>query len=142
MYIAMLCITAALIAVGCCRCRSKSRSAASLTGNTWQLVKLMGQDVAANGDSFTITFNEDGRVNGVGSCNRMFGDFVTTADGKITIDHMGSTRMLCPDEQRENLFLQTVGNAEAYEIDGQMLMLLNNGEVQAVFTLKSEAKAE
>ena len=142
MYITMLCIATAALAAGCCNCRSKSRSAASLTGNEWQLVKLMGQEVKASGDSFTLTFGEDGRMNGMGSCNRMFGDYVTTADGKITVDHFGSTRMMCPDIERENRYFQTVGLATSYEIDGQTLMLFNNGELQAVFSLKAAAKAE
>ena len=140
MYFSMLCIVAATVIVGCCRCGSKSRTAATLDGNTWQLVKLMGQNVEADGDSFTLTFTDEGRVNGKGSCNRVFGDYQTTADGKIAIDHLGSTRMMCPDVGREDLFFQTVGNAAAYEIDGDTLMLLNNGEVQAIFTLKNTAK--
>ena len=142
MYISMLCIAAAMVIVGCCRCGSKSRNAATLAGNTWQLVKLMGQDVEADGDSFTLTFTDDGRVNGKGSCNRVFGDYQTTADGKIAIDHLGSTRMMCPDVDREDLYFRTVGNAAAYEIDGDMLMLLNDGEVQAVFALKAPAEKE
>lgn len=140
MYIPMLCIAAALAIVGCCRCGSKSRTAASLTGNTWQLAKLMGQQVEPQGESFTLTFGEDGHLSGVGSCNRLFGDFTVTSDGKINIDPLGSTRMLCPDDARENLFFRTVGEAAAYEIDGQTLMLLNNGEVQAVFTLVTAAE--
>ena len=138
--ISMLCIVAALIAVGCCRCRSKSRAAVSLTGHTWQLVKLMGQDIAAEGESFTITFNEDGRLNGVGSCNRLFGDYTATADGKIEVGQLGSTRMMCPDVERENRYFMTIGEATAYEIDGQTLMLIFDGEVRAIFNQVADAE--
>lgn len=133
--LSMLCITTALIIVGCCHCRSKSRNAVSLEGNTWQLVKLLSQDIASDGDSFTITFGEDGSLNGKGSCNRVFGDYTATADGKFAIGQLGSTRMMCPDVDLENRFFMTLGDAMAYEIDGETLMLLFDGEVQAVFTL-------
>lgn len=133
LYITMLCIMAALAAVSCCRCGSKNRNAATLVGNKWQLVKLMGREISAEGDSFTLTFNDEGRMNGLGSCNRIFGDYTATADGKMTIDHAGTTRMLCPDMQNEDLYFRTVSDVQAYEIDGQTLMLLRDGEVQAVF---------
>lgn len=140
MYIPMLCITAALVIVGCCRCGSRSRAAATLDGNTWQLVKLMGQEVTADDGSFTLTFTDEGRIAGVGSCNRLMGDFTATPDGKLVVDHLGSTRMMCPDLEREDLYFRTVGNASAYEIDGETLMLLNDGEVQAVFTLVAKGE--
>lgn len=137
----MLCIAAGLVAVSCCRCGSKSRSAVSLA-NTWQLVKLMGQDVEPSGDSFTLTLTEDGKLHGKGSCNRLFGDYESTPDGKISVGQLGSTRMMCPDTERENRFFMVVGDAQAYEIDGDTLMLLWDGEVQAVFTLQAPAEKE
>ena len=130
----MLCIVAALIAAGCCHCRSKSRTAVPLT-NTWKLVKLMGQDIEAGGESFTLTFNDEGRLNGVGSGNRLFGDYKAASDGKLDIGQLGSTRMMCPDIETENRYFMAVGTATAYEIDGETLMLLDDGEVLAVFSL-------
>ena len=135
LYISMLCIVAALVAAGCCRCGSKSRSQASLAGNTWKLVKLMGAQVEADGDLYTLTFTDEGRFNGVGGGNRLMGSYTAAADGKLTIDYPASTRMLCPDQEREDLFFRTVSEADAYEIDGETLMLLHNGEAQALFTL-------
>ena len=134
-YLSMLCIVAALVAAGCCRCGSKSRAAASLAGNTWQLVKLMGEQVEPADGRYTLTFTDEGRIAGVGSGNRLMGDYTAAADGKLAVDHLGSTRMLCPDQQREDLYFRTVGEAEAYEIDGETLMLLRDGEATAVFTL-------
>ena len=135
-FISALCIVAAVVLAGCCRCRQKSRTSASLTGNTWQLVKLMGEDVDASDDSYTLMFTDDGRIAGKGSCNRLTGGYTVTADGKIEMAYPGSTRMMCPDLERENLYFRVVSDAAAYEIDGDTLMLLKDGEAQAVFTLK------
>ena len=135
MYIPMLCIVAVMVAIGCCNCRSKSRTSASLTGNTWQLVKIMGQEVTPDGERYTLTFTDEGRFSGVGACNRLMGDYEAAADGKLTIGYPASTRMLCPDPQNENLYFQVVSEAAAYEIDGDTLMLLTDGEVRAVFVL-------
>ena len=131
----MLYIVAALKAAGCCHCRSKSRAAAPLEGNTWRLSKLMGEDIETSGESFTLTFNDEGRLNGVGSGNRLFGDYKAASDGKLDIGQLGSTRMMCPDIETENRYFMAVGTATAYEIDGETLMLLDDGEVLAMFTL-------
>ena len=133
--ISMLCITTALIIAGCCHCRSKSRAAAPLEGNTWRLIKLMGEDIETSGESFTLTFTDEGRIAGVGSCNRLFGDYTAAADGKLDIGQLGSTRMMCPDIERENRYFMAVGTATAYEIDGETMMLLDDGEVLAMFAL-------
>lgn len=134
-YIPMLCLVAALVAAGCCRCASKSRNAASLAGNTWQLVKLMGSPVEAAEGSYTLTFTDEGRITGVGSGNRLMGEYTAAANGKLDIAYPASTRMLCPDQEREDLFFRTISEADAYEIDGETLMLLRDGEARAIFTL-------
>ena len=134
-YFSMICFAAVLAAIGCCNCRAKSRAAVALTGNTWQLVKLMGADVTPEGDSYTLSFNDEGRFAGVGACNRLMGGYEAAADGKLVIEYPASTRMMCPDVEREDLYFQVVSEAEAYEIDGETLMLLHDGEVRAVFAL-------
>ena len=53
-------LISALAIVGCCDCRKRSKLEKPLVGTTWQLVQLMGREVAATGDSYTLCFSENG----------------------------------------------------------------------------------
>jgi heat shock protein HslJ len=74
-----------------------------ITG-TWQLVaatttKPASQGVvpAADQDRYVITFNEDGSTEIQADCNRIRGDYETTADGGLTITLGPSTLVACPE---------------------------------------------
>ena len=64
-------VLCALIAVGCCACRQRAKLVKPLVGTEWQLLQIMGREVSAEGDSFTLLFHDDGTVTGAGACNRL-----------------------------------------------------------------------
>ena len=102
-------------------------------GTEWQLVQLNGRAVPVEGDLFTVVFGEDGRLSGLGACNRFMGSYQTTETGGLTVgQNMASTRMFCPDLDREQAFGDVLSGATHYEVDGDMLMLLTDGELRAV----------
>ena len=81
----------------------------------------------------TVVFGEDGRLSGLGACNRFMGSYQTTETGGLTVgQNMASTRMFCPDLDREQAFGDVLSGATHYEVDGDMLMLLTDGELRAV----------
>ena len=47
-----------IVLTSCCDCRKLSKLQKPLLGTTWQLVQIMGRDVKAEGDSYTLLFNE------------------------------------------------------------------------------------
>ena len=75
-----------------------------------------------------VHFHADGKISGFTGCNRFFGTFVAT-DRTLEVSRLGSTRMACPDStmQREMLFLQGIESATAYQIDGRILELRQEG---------------
>ena len=115
---------------GCCACR-KGKNNVALNGTQWQLVRMMGRDLAFDSDKFVFTFN-DGEFAGMGACNRVMGQYVTSLTGAMTFKGVASTRMMCPDVALETEFAQILERATHYEIDGDMLLILSNGEMQAV----------
>lgn len=115
---------------GCCACR-KGKNNLSLTGTQWQLVRLMGRDLAFDADKFVFTFS-GGEFSGMGACNRFMGKYTTSDTGALTFEGLASTRMMCPDAELETEFSQILDRATHYEIDGDMLLILSNGEMQAV----------
>ena len=122
-------------AVSCCPCR-KGKNSKPLVGTEWHLTTMMGQSVDIDADQFVFTFSADGRFSGVGACNRMMGDYTTTDKGAIKFGALAGTRMVCPKMQYEADFTRIIHQATHYEIDGDLLLILSNGELQLVFKAK------
>ena len=123
------------LAVGCCACR-KGKNNKPLVGTEWQLARMMGTDIAVADDQFVFQFSEDGRFSGVGACNRMMGDYSVTEKRAISFGELAGTRMMCPNINLETQLIKIISQATHYEIEGDMLLLLSNGELQAVFKAK------
>ncbi|MCX4262995.1 MAG: META domain-containing protein [Alistipes sp.] len=139
----LIMFAAALVAItGCCNCTSRSREVKPLVGTDWHLVQIMGRDVQKPADSYTITFGQDGRLNGVGDCNRLMSEYKTDDSRKLTFEYPASTRMMCPDQASEDEFLQMLSRVTHYEMDGEQMLLLSNGELLAIFEALPEGEAK
>ena len=125
-----LAIVAFVLVTGCCACR-KGKNNVALTGTQWHLVRMMGRDLGLDADKFVFTF-DGGEFAGVGACSRLMGKYTTSSTGDMKFEGLASTRMMCPDAELETEFSQILDRATHYEIDGDMLMILSNGEMQAV----------
>ena len=121
--------------VGCCACR-KGKNNKPLMGTEWHLMRMMGQDVDVDDTQFVFQFSADGTFSGVGACNRMMTDYSVTEKRAITFGALAGTRMMCPKVNLEAEFTKIIGQATHYEIDGDLLLVLSNGELQAVFKAK------
>ena len=132
----------AIICSGCCACKRAQKAAKPLVGTTWHLVQIGGNDVALPEDTFNVTFGADGRVFGIGACNRLTGTYTTSANNGLNVGPVGMTMMLCPKnsnyERELGLILE---EATHYGIDKDTLILLKDGTVKALFkatTVKTE----
>ena len=98
---------AAILAASCCPCRSyQKKTRRPLVGTEWQLVQLGGRSVQPQADRFHITFqSEEGRITGVGACNRVFGPFEEGEKRALRIGPLASTMMACPDGKKEKKFV-------------------------------------
>lgn len=134
--IAALAAVVALLGA-CCKCRSYQRKYSKpLVGTEWQLVQLNGQDLQPEADRYTVLFGADGRLSGVGACNRLTGTYQLGENRAVAISQLASTRMACPGMDREQTFMDMLTATTHYEMDGPMLMLLTDGELRAVFQAK------
>lgn len=124
----------ALLAVGCCSsCRWRYKNAKPLEGTTWHLVKVGGESYTLPLDSFNIILNENG-LGGRGACNSLLGHYATGEKYALRFSALGSTKMLCPEnEALEMQLIKVLSQTTHYDIDFDMLMLMRNGEVLAVF---------
>ena len=131
LFIALTALSLAFVCAACCACR-KGKNNKPLTGTEWHLVRMMSGDLSIEPDQFVFSFGKDGNFSGTGACNRMMGSYTATEKGGMTFGEVASTRMMCPDIELESKFAEILGATTHYEIDGDMLMLLCNGEVRAV----------
>ena len=123
-------VAAALIMAGCCNCGKMTARTGSLTGDRWQVVQTSGRAFAAEGESYTLTFAADNKVSGRGDCNRLTGTYASDRDkGTLSFGPLVSTRMMCPDQAREDAFVKALGTVDAYKMDGRMMMLFADGEL-------------
>ena len=128
----------AITLTSCCDCRKVAKLQKPLLGTTWQLVQIMGRDIKAEGESYTLMFNEDGSVSGQGDCNRLTAIFKTTEKRALDISQLGSTRRLCPDAEGEQAYFDMLDRVTHYEMDGDMMILLSDGTRVAIMKAQGE----
>lgn len=125
-------LIALLLSVGCCDCRKQAKNHKPLVGTTWQLVQLMAHDISAEGESYTLLLHDNGTASGVGDCNRMTATYAMTASRELKISDIGATRRMCPNYEREGEYFDMLEGVTHYEMDGDMMLLLSNGELVAI----------
>ena len=132
-------LVVAVLTVGCCStCRTRVKNAKPLEGTVWHLVKIGGESLTLPTDEFNIILNENG-LGGRGACNSLLGQYATGDKLALRFSHLGSTKMLCPhNEALENRLIQILSKTTHYDIDFDSLMLMQNGEIIAVFKALSQ----
>ncbi len=127
-------LVVALLAVGCCSsCRWRYKNAKPLEGTVWHLVQVGGESMTLPADSFNIILNENG-LGGRGACNSLLGQYAVGEKLQLRFSALGSTKMLCPEnEQLEMQLIKILAKTTHYDIDYDMLMLIADGTVLAIF---------
>ena len=137
-----LCSFAALAAVivGCCNCRSLRKNQKPLVGTEWQLVQLGGVTYTPETERFTLLFGEENHLSGIGACNRISGSYTAGEKNALSIGPLAATRMACPGMEREMEFFEAVESTTRYDMDGEMLLLLDGDTLKAVFQAAPQAE--
>jgi heat shock protein HslJ len=100
-----------------------------LAGTRWVLTQL-GSDpvVPAQGrpEQFIALDSSQQRVAGNAGCNRLIGSYTLEGD-QLGFSQMATTRMACPDMERESALLKALEATKSWRIDGAQLDLLDAG---------------
>ena len=139
-----LAAAAALLCASCCPCRSyRKKTRRPLEGTEWQLIQLGGKSVRPEEGTFSLQFDaEKQTVSGTGACNRLSGNYTTGERRALSIGPLASTRMTCPDMDRERDYAEALEATTHYDMDRPMLLLLSNGELRAVFQAQPAPTAQ
>ena len=65
-------------------------------------------------------------------CNKLRGRY-TQRGTQLALTALATTRMACPQIQQEQRFIELLGAADAYRIEGQVLSLLQGETVRITF---------
>ncbi len=111
----------------------------------WQLVKLGGGEVGAGaaGKPLSLQFNGSAQqVSGFSGCNNFSGSYelteMTPSSGNLSMGPLAATRKACVEGMgQEQGYLDTLGTTDAYQLDGDKMVLLSQGSVVAEFKTAS-----
>lgn len=107
-----------------------------LAGTRWVLTRLNDEPVdlsTLQREPFIALENNERRVTGHGSCNRIVGAYDTQSD-RITFTQLALTRMACPNMDFESAFGKALNAATRWKISGAHLELFDaDGKVVARF---------
>ena len=103
------------------------------------MVEWEGQPFKAD-NNYTLVFSkEKGRFGGRGDCNSIMGNYTLSDNGKIKIESVASTRAMCANQAQEDKFIKELDRVDSYRIDGDLLMLMHDGEMLMVMQAQDTA---
>lgn len=110
---------------------------APLRDTHWVLQSLEGQPVAsapALPTAHLVLHATSQRLSGFAGCNSLRGRY-TQRGTQLAVSARASTRKACPAPQlqQEQRFIELLGAAEAYRVEGQVLSLLQGETVRITF---------
>jgi heat shock protein HslJ len=116
--------------------------AQSIQGTAWNAVELDGTAVPAQSNSGDLqpylVFGADGRVSAADGCNRLTGQYTTTATG-ITFGQLVETQIACPNaEVTAKRFRAAITGASHWRIVmGRLELYGTTGKPLAIFEQRS-----
>lgn len=101
-----------------------------LAYRSFRLTELNGKALVANGDVQPSISFEKSRVNATVGCNSIFGVCKFGKNKALTIREGGATKMMCPDNIREDEFLAAFNKVARYiTVDHKINFLDANGNI-------------
>ena len=93
------------------------------------VAEIEDEDIADK--NITISFNEDGKVNGNNSCNNYGGNY-NVDKNKLSFGMMKSTRKFCQENAEiESTFMRNLNEVDSFKIHKDVLILLR-GKTQVI----------
>lgn len=130
MYRVLLIVLSCLFMAGC-SVASKSTSGIRSTdpqavlNRTWQwqeTVTPVEKITVTAPERYTILLDDKGRVEAMFDCNRGGGDF-TISPGKLSFGPFISTRMACPPDSQDSVFMRDLQRVTSFFVDNGTLYL-------------------
>jgi heat shock protein HslJ len=106
---------------------------ATLENSRWLLTELNTQPITIQSKPYLVFAAKSMVLNGFGGCNQLAGSYEVSGQ-KIKLNNIAATRMFCQETMAvENSFLQSLQLINAYKIESQELLLLQDDTIIARF---------
>lgn len=112
-----------------CFISCKTQSITGLDNQTFNIVELNGKPLKQIEEEKPSISFKDNHVNATVGCNRIFADYKTKPNGSITFENGGATRMMCPEQMRENEFINAFNNVAHYYIKGKQVFFYDSNSI-------------
>jgi heat shock protein HslJ len=104
---------------------ARSQDPAAVVGRQWQWLgtRTPVENIeAADPSRYTLILGEDGRAQVLFDCNRGGGDY-TIGEGRLEFGLLMSTRMACPEDTQDHVFMRQLEAARIFFVEDGYLYL-------------------
>lgn len=106
---------------------------ATLENTRWALIELRAEIITLENKPYLMFAKKSLVLNGFGGCNQLAGSYEVSGQ-KIKLNNIAATRMFCQESMAvETSFLQSMQVINAYRLEGQELVLLQDDTLIARF---------
>lgn len=133
----LLSISFLFLILSSCASTPKINPLSLLTGNSWELVNLVGADLGqfSNGKP-TLNFLEGGRLAGYAGCNNFSGGFLLEG-ANLQLDPGAMTKKAC-EGVGEDLFVRAIEKVNSFQVAKEKLTLLEGATEVMSFVPKKD----
>ena len=133
----LLSISFLFLILSSCASTPKINPLSLLTGNSWELVNLVGADLGqfSNGKP-TLNFLDGGRLAGYAGCNNFSGGFLLEG-ANLQLDLGAMTKKAC-EGVGEDLFIRAVEKVNSFQVAKDKLTLLEGATEVMSFVPKKD----
>ena len=130
MYRILLAFYAGILLIGCAADalpvqNARSKDPGMIVNKTWQWESTLTpveKIIAPAPERYTILFKEDGTVQARFDCNRGGGSY-SISPGKLSFSPLISTRMACPPDSLDSVFMRDLQRATSFFLENGALYL-------------------
>ena len=104
---------------------TRSHDPQAVVGKTWQwqdTVTPVKKIHVPQPERYTLRFDEKGHVQARFDCNRGGGSYLIS-EAKLSFGPMISTRMACPENSLDNIFMKQLKDVNSFFLEGDSLYL-------------------
>lgn len=112
-----------------CLISCKTQSVKGLDNQTFNITELNGKPLKQIEEEKPSISFKDNRVNATVGCNRIFANYKTTLNGSITFENGGATKMMCPEQMREDEFINAFNKVAHYYIKGKQVFFYDSNSI-------------
>lgn len=143
----LLAVAGVLVMASCSTSGKTGKSDAAYLDGEWNVTEVNGQNMLFENTMPYVVLNvNDSTLSGNAGCNMINGKIVMGSDNGLSFGPVASTRMMCPEADKEASFLTALNDVKTFEVahEGEEVdsVMLKNTEGTVVIKLKKRCSID